>query len=166
MDNNPLCEDFIYRAEETYKNKIVTPARTGGELIELCTKQYPFRPIEWDNVEFLGKRFLVHLNLKSTEVKTFLLKRNERTEMFYRYFRIENGIPAEWTYPLIYCYYNEKTDTLYSNDSLWSFQMNILRGIDTSDINDCTERYKNYLNDLYMFYEGREHLKSFQDISV
>lgn len=140
--------DFFDKLEVYYKNQIIACKKTIEEVFDYINRRY-------------GLTLLVESDLKAKKVESYHdveqvigkfnnlfiyeLNLGSASKKFYKYHEehYSKGYP-------ILIFYSREEDFLDSNCALLQCELKIMQGIDRSDIDSHSFRFKEYLNSMYL----------------
>ena len=146
MEINPSSLDFFPCLMEKYHDKIVTPYKSGEELLNGLKDLYCFEPIDYEKGMIEMRGFVVKKNNTRERSTAYLLKLNNSSELFYKY-HTARFFPRSRIILLI----DKDKDEFIANDHLFQTKINILRGINKEDVDNFTQEFKVYLNLFYLY---------------
>lgn len=129
-----------------YKKELVVPQVDVDTLINSLNSMYMLKQIDADDIFDKISRYSYFIDNKKEECSFFLLEENKRTEIFYDYYKAKFST----TYPI--CLVINRTNyEIMSTCDLFEMKVNILKGINSEDLKNNTNLFKNYLNFFYLY---------------
>lgn len=143
---NPLNTDFLKNVEKQFAYQIITPRKSSVQLLDCIRKMFDLENVDWKIAKIEMENFVSGRSYCDKDMAVYRLIRNEKSELFYKY-HLCRFLPRSKIYIMI----DMKKNEFICNCSLMQQRINILRGIDESEIELRTGDYKSYLNCIYMY---------------
>lgn len=146
VEMDPYSMGFFPALMEKYRECIIVPYKNGTDLFETLKQSFCFESLDYEETMKELQGFLYGKRIEKEQSETYLLKRDKASEIYYRH-HIARFFPVNRIVLLI----DHEHDEFITNDGFFQKKIDILRGINSEEVDNFTRELKTYLNILYLY---------------
>ena len=147
MKNKCIIKLYHYYLRKKYDNDKIVGIKESEKVLEKLKNLSVIEPISINDLDYMGKAFLNDLSSEypKDSLKIFKMVENGTTDMFYKYHR-ERYVGKV----CIYIFLSED-NSLHSNCDLLECKLEIMKGINKSEIDKKSHIYWRYLDTMHQY---------------
>lgn len=147
MKNKYIIKLYHYYLKKKYDNDKIVGIKESEKVLEKLKNLSVIEPISINDLDYMGKAFLNDLSSEypKDSLKIFKMVKNGTTDIFYKYHR-ERYVGKV----CIYIFLSED-NSLHSNCDLLECKLEIMKGINKSEIDKKSHIYWRYLETMHQY---------------
>lgn len=157
---DPFDKSYFLKLDEYYGSNVIVGKKTTEELIKFCDKKYGLTKVCFDDLDDIGKShlkcFIENLSVYGVckeNTNLYLLSKNKLTQPSYDYYyrHYESYYKMTDNECKVFVFADPRAGHFHSNSAMFDSLLQVLSGIDKSDIDEKNLEYFHYLVCLEMY---------------
>lgn len=147
MKNKYIIKLYHYYLRKKYDNNKIVGIKKSEKVLEKLKNLSMIEPISINDLDYMGKAFLNDLSsdYPKDSLKIFKMVENDTTDIFYKYHR-ERYVGKVCIYIFL-----AEDNSLHSNCDLLECKLEIMKGINKSEIDEKSHIYWRYLDTMHQY---------------